>query len=190
MTAPWIILFIALWLVVLGETALVLGLSQRLTALESTKPGSVQASSGTMTVLPVGTRVPRTAADRLGIPSSDLAIRCSVILFLSPGCAPCLKLADLLQNQNLGRNFGDDFELVVVSDQAGTEQFSQIGRTVVDPAGALATSLRVPGTPFGIAVDSQGVIRRVAIPNVADDVKMLAAARGPIPTDGLASVVT
>jgi len=190
MTAPWVVLFVALWLVVLAETLLVLGLSKRLTALESTRPGDVEASSGKMGVLPVGTRLPRIPSDRLGIPSPNVAVRCSVVLFLSPGCAPCLKLVELLRNHDLGRNVADDFELVVVSNQTGTEQFSHVGRTVVDPAGGLAKSLGVPGTPFGMAIDSEGVIRQVAIPNVVEDVKMLADARAPASMDGLTSIVT
>ena len=153
------------------------------------KPDSFQPSTRTLGAVPIGTRVPRTQADRLGIPSTAIGIRLSVVLFLSPGCAPCLKLAELLQNQNLGRNPGDHFELVVVSNQTGAEQFGHIGRTVVDPKGTLAKSLGVPGTPFGIAVDSHRVIRRLAIPHVAEDVKVLADAQALTPTDGLAGGV-
>lgn len=186
MTTPWLILFIALWLTVLGETVLVLGLSKRLTALESTDVASAPASGASASVIPVGAPIPRAAADRLAIPSTDTAIRSSVILFLSPGCRPCLKLAELLRGHRLRRHGGDDSELVIVSNQAGTEQFGHIGRTVVDSDGTLARSLGVPGTPFGIAVDSQGVIRRVAIPSVAEDVERLADHRPPTPMEGAA----
>ena len=117
-------------------------------------------------------------AQRLAIPSTDTAINTSVILFLSPGCSPCLKLADALLAHTLGRN-GDDFEIIVVSNEVGAERFNHIGRTIVDPAGTLAKSLRVPGTPFGLAVDSQGIIRDIALPNAVDDVRKLAENRPP-----------
>jgi hypothetical protein len=97
-----------------------------------------------MGAVPVGTPLPQKAADRLAIPSTDAGISTSVILFLSPGCGPCLKLAEALNAHTLGRDAGDDFELIVVSNQAGTERFSHIGRTVLDSAGTLAKSLRSP----------------------------------------------
>jgi hypothetical protein len=49
----------------------------------------------------------------------------------------------------------------------------QLGRIVLDPTGALAKSMGVPGTPFGFGIDSQGVIRSVGLPNVAADVREL-----------------
>jgi hypothetical protein len=176
-TPPWIVLFMTLWLVVVAETVLVLGLSRRLTALEAAGTLVLAASSGTMGAAPVGAPIPRLAADRLAIPSMDASIKSSVILFLSAGCGPCLKLAQELKGHTLGPNAGDDFEIIVVSNEAGTAHFSHIGRTVLDPVGTLATSLGVPGTPFAFAVDSQGIIRGVGLPNAVDDVKRLGDAK-------------
>jgi hypothetical protein len=173
LSGPWIVLFVALWLVVIGETVLVLGLSRRLTTLEST--GTRVAAGATMGAIPVGTPIPREAADRLAIPSPDAAIRSSVILFLSPGCGPCHKLADALNGQTLGRGPGDHLDIIVVTNEAGAERFSHVGRTVRDPEGTLAKGLGVPGTPFGFAIDPQGIIRSIGIvPNALDDLKKLA----------------
>ena len=183
------ILFVALWVAVLIETVLVIGLSQRLTAVESARPVTAQASTRSMGFVPVGAHIPRRTAERLGIRSANSAARSSVILFLSPGCAPCLKLAELLKGHDLGRTRPDDFELVVVTTQAGIELFNHIGRTVEDAEGILAQSLGVPGTPFGLAVDAGGIVRGAVIPNGTEDVATLVA-RAPSPADDIARVAT
>ena len=177
MSAPWVVLVVALWLVVIGETVLVLGLSRRLTALES--PRTTHVGGATMGAMPIGTPIPREIADRLAIPSPDTAISASVILFLSPECGPCRTLADAVKAQTIGRDAGQDFEIVVVTNEAGVERFSHVGRTVLDPVGATARSLSVPGTPFGFGTDSQGIIRRIGLANTVDDVRQLAAAPSP-----------
>lgn len=176
MSLPWIVLFIALWLVVIAETLLVLGLSRRLTALES--PRTPNVGGAIMGAIPVGTPIPREVADRLAIPSPDATITSSVILFLSPGCGPCRTLADALKGHTIGRDAGDDFEIIVVTNDAGTKRFSHLGRTVLDPEGTIARSLSVPGTPFGFGTDSQGIIRSIGLANTVEDVMELAA---PLP---------
>jgi hypothetical protein len=185
MSAPWIVLMVVLWLVVIGQTVLVLGLSRRLTALESA--GTTVTVGGTMRAIPVGTPVPREAAEHLAVPPTDSAIRSSVILFLSAGCGPCLNLADALKHHPLGQDAGDDFEIIVVTNHAGTETFSHVGRTVVDSAGTLARTMNVPGTPFGFAIDAQGIICSIGLPNAVDDVKKLAHAPPPVGRPGATS---
>lgn len=177
MSLPWIVLFIALWLVVIAETLLVLGLSRRLTALES--PRTPNVGGAIMGAIPVGTPIPREVADRLAIPSPDATITSSVILFLSPGCGPCRTLADALKGHTIGRDAGDDFEIIVVTNDAGTKRFSHLGRIVLDSAETLAKSMSVPGTPFGLTVDSRGIIRSVGLPNTIHDVRKLADAPWP-----------
>jgi hypothetical protein len=180
---PWIVLFIALWLVVLGLIVLVLGLSRRLTVMESASTSVKSASTGPMGALAAGTAVPRATADHLAIPSTDDTISSSVILFLSPGCGPCVKLAHALNQRPLWRAADENCEIIVVTDEAGTELFGRIGRTVPDSAGTLAKSFRVPGTPFGFAVDAHGIIRAAGIPNTAADVQKLANATPTAPPD-------
>jgi hypothetical protein len=82
-----------------------------------------------------------------------------------------------------------------VTDEAGAERFSHVGRTVRDPEGTLAKDLGVPGTPFGFAIDPQGVVRNIGLPNTVADVQKLADAPPPAdrpsplsrPADGVPS---
>lgn len=174
MSAPWIVLIVVLWLVVIGETVLVLGLSRRLTALEMTRGPVDHAHDATMGALAPGNPVPREVADQLGSVPADTSDGSSVILFLSPGCGPCMKLADELAEPSREGHIEEDVEIVVVTNQAGAERFGHIGRTVIDTSATIARGFRVPGTPFGFAVDSKGIIRGVAVPNDADDLRHLA----------------
>jgi hypothetical protein len=97
-----------------------------------------------------------------------------VILFLNQACGPCQTLADAFKADALGRDAEDDLAIIVVTNDAGAERFGHIGRTVVDSAGTLAKRLSVPGTPFALTVDSQGIIRTSGVPNVVADVRKLA----------------
>lgn len=176
---PWIVLFTALWLAVVAETVMVLGLSRRLTALQSAGASVPGASSSTIGAVPAGTRLPPAALERLAIRSDSARARSSVILFLSPGCGPCERLADDLKRPGLGDAVGDEFEIVVVTNDAGARRFGDVGRVVVDRSGTLMESLGVPGTPFALGLDSQRIIRGVAIPTNIDDLRTLAEATGP-----------
>jgi hypothetical protein len=181
----WIALVLVLWLAVIVETVLILGLSRRITALESANRSAVAP----MAALPIGSPIPRPAWERLSTRSTDTPINRSVILFLSSSCGPCRNLADALQGHRLGRGPGDEFEIIVVSSDPAHDGFSHIGRIVADPGGTVAKSLMVPGTPFGVAADSDGIVRALAIPNSLADVARLADAREPADPGQMAGVV-
>ena len=164
MTSPWIALVAGLWLAVLFLLATVVGLSQRLSALEAaagTLPGSLAIGSGSVGPA-IGQPLPdERAFARLSAVGSDTLPM--VVLFLSAGCAPCLRLAEAVAEARLHRTAQGDFaglRLVAVTDLSGQAQFAKaVDALVVDASGELAKSLNIQLTPFGVALDRGAIVR-------------------------------
>ena len=98
MSAAWIAAFLALWVVVILETVLVLGLMRRVWHLAQeaqlliTGPGFDLAVGGA----PAGAAIPAfhvTDAEGRPLSSADLFAMPAVALFVERGCGPCRELA-------------------------------------------------------------------------------------------------
>jgi thiol-disulfide isomerase/thioredoxin len=178
MSGVWIGLFVALWAVVLLLVVLVLGLIRKVGMLQLAQdvPSEVAPSSGG----------PLSGKPAPGVPGfSQLTSawdtsRSRVVLFLSSSCGPCRKLAG-----QLGEVAGDrymvlppreDVDLVVVTDPGGVELFDSLGaaQILVQSASEVSRAWSVPGTPFAVAIDAAGVVRRSAFANTADQIRELA----------------
>jgi hypothetical protein len=176
MTTPWIVLFVALWMTVIGLIVLVLGLSQRLNHIAS-RPTTVAMPGGsrTMGAIAVGAAVPEPTIELLGLSASRaLGVMTSVALFLSPGCGPCLALGEAFENAPGELSYDADTEVVVVTNAEGAIRYGHVGRAVLDDDGDVARSMSIPGTPFGIVMDLKtGTVVGHKIPNAVDDVREL-----------------
>jgi hypothetical protein len=92
-------------------------------------------------------------------PATLLAGRPAVMLFLSAGCAPCLSLAAEIASSDLPGELGRSLiavtapgsESVIVRLPAGV-------RVVTVPDAECARVLGIPGRPFAMAVNADGVI--------------------------------
>lgn len=105
---------------------------------------------------------------------AELRGRPLVLLFLSPGCGPCQRLATEIGQSGLGDLAG---QLVVLTGQDGR-------RTLGLPAGVtvltervreVSDRLGVVGSPYAVAVDPDGVVRATRSPNYLREVSDLAA---------------
>lgn len=177
MSNGWIVLFIVLWIAVLVLLTLVLGLSQRVNAME--KRGLALVDEDPFAGMPaVGSHAPVDLPDGSLLNSSRS--ESTVVLFLSSGCNPCQKLATALREAHLERGGLHELlaaDVVVITDAPGVEMFEGTGaeRVLVDD-GATARGFGIKATPAGVAIDAAGFVRGVGIPNGLADVESLAAA--------------
>jgi hypothetical protein len=161
MPTGWAIVIVVQWLAIAALIVVVLGvLRQMASHLERAAAGPV------MQFLPpaaeVGTRLPTFASVGDGgvtEPATLLAGRPAVMLFLSAGCAPCLSLAAEIASSDLPGELGRSLiavtapgnESVIVRLPAGV-------RVVTVPDAECARVLGIPGRPFAMAVNADGVI--------------------------------
>ena len=180
MTAPWIVAFALLAVVVIAVAVLTLGLLRRsasvLEALEARGPaGAIAPPSG----LAPGTRVPDFAGvDRSGatVTRDELPRGAAVYLFLTPTCAPCKSLADELARRapvHLG------VPLVVVVQSSPDRDpglHATTDAVVFDPEGRIGRVFDVTGYPYALAVDGDGVVADGAVPGSVSNLRDLATA--------------
>lgn len=170
MTDPWIVAFVALWLLVVVIGLLVLGALRRivpiLERLESyTPPVSVDALPRG---LPRGTRIPEFEAERAGggqFGTSDLRGSPSFVLFLSEECRPCARFIRDLARDRVPELGG---KLVVVADNASlAHQFAPAqGLTVlVQRDREIADVFESNVTPHAFALDADAMVLGGGTPN-------------------------
>ncbi len=102
----------------------------------------------------------------------------AVILFLHASCGPCLSLWESLtaEGGDLERDL-PDLTRILVTDDHGESIFSgpPFNEVFVQHANEISREMNVGATPYGIAVDSSGVVRWSGIPHTTDDVLGMAA---------------
>lgn len=159
MSTPWIVVVVCLWLVVLGLVVVVAGVLRKVAAaLES------QAATG----LPAGRRIGPVNGDPLPQITVGEANGRTILLSEVPGpfvlailtshCAPCLSIAEWLRaNPERLRGAG---RLVVLTDAEGRAaiDLDSCATVLTDDADAAFQALDAPGTPFVLAVDTQGKV--------------------------------
>ncbi len=176
MAGSWIALFVMLWLVVLGLTVLVLGLSRRvqqLTALiGEAEPVSVN------TGFPGGPAIGSVFPPLLGA-SADAGRAAQatagdglIVIFMDAECGPCRRLGESLAARDLTEPLHPAFELALVTDEAGRTAYAGINadRIIVQHDREISRRLAIRGTPFCVVVDDTGVVRSSGIPNSLADV--------------------
>lgn len=162
-----------MWLVVVLLVVLVLGLIRKVAALEAVAAGdrrepgaervggpSLGSPAPSLTAHPELTTMPATRHGR-------------VLLFLNSSCSACRRLADELRMHDRavftsGLDVGG-VELVLVTDRDGRAAFAglNVDVIVVQAGGELSCAWSVPGTPFAVAVDHDGIVRASAFTNTA-----------------------
>jgi hypothetical protein len=178
---PWIVLFIALWGAVLFAIVLVAGVSRRVSDLESRFPGLGLSGGSALDVIAagpsIGSRLPEFP-EHPELSTASVGPLGRVILFVSSSCAPCVRLAEELNQRDAVATRPElaDLDLVVVTDDAGREPFQTFasGGVVVQRAGEVAARLGVRATPFAVAVNRKGVVA-IGLPRSAADIADLAA---------------
>jgi hypothetical protein len=161
MPVGWAIVIVVQWLAIISLTVVVLGVLRQVT------PHLEQAGERPLLRIQrqgpaVGSKLPAlTGSGRNGdiITTALLRGRRNVLLFLSRGCTPCLRLARELSASDPAVELTDS--LIVVADRAdvSTLELPAWVRVLTVPDTECSEVLGVRGRPFAIAVDAGGVVK-------------------------------
>lgn len=173
--------FVALWIVVLFQGLIALGLVRTL--------GEIRAAAAAGRLpqrLPVGARAPRLEGIdvRTGAAtdSADLAGRELVVLFLSTTCPDCRLLAD--GTASLAPEPHQSRLAVCHGSAARAREFANVLAADVtllaDPEGAIFASFGIGSTPSAVVVDELGIVRGSGGPHHSGELaELIASAREP-----------
>lgn len=181
MTAPWVVAFALLWVVVLLVAVLVLGMFRRAVNVLEQAESRFKASTmdSVMGGLPPGSRVPdfeMVDHDGALILFSDHPLGPAVYVFLSIDCEPCHALLDNIRREGL--HVGPVAFVAVIDDisQGRALELPEGIRPIYQRAGSVSSAFQTTATPHAFAVDRNGVVVDVTIPNSVDDLVRLAEA--------------
>ncbi|HMA36924.1 MAG TPA: redoxin domain-containing protein [Chloroflexia bacterium] len=166
MEGIWLISFIALWIIVIGEGVLILLLYRQLGILYLGTAAGVSRDG-----LPVGSTAPEFALpDAEGHVQSLSSYRGRnvLLLFGSPQCDPCRRLLPGLQEFAAGN--GREFAVLWLNQAAPevTRHFqAETGATLpmLSYQGGVNDAYRVRVTPFLFMIDPAGVIKAKGLVN-------------------------
>jgi hypothetical protein len=177
MPAPWAVLIVVLWSIVIMLAVMVLGLSRRIQHLQSASlPVTVPRPART------GPTVGELAPAVPGYEELDhkrLDQRARVALFLNSSCGMCRRVAEELRSSTAHpeqHNRLEDIELVLVTDPLWPEPLTDLGSLVVTETDRrLSEAWRVPGTPYAVAIADDGTVRAASFISGLADVCAIAA---------------
>lgn len=162
--------YVALWLIVLFQTVLLIGIVRFVTRTSSGGPAAHSP--------------PRTApdfrvtdADGRALTNHDLHGRTTGLVFVSSGCSACTVTFDELRalSHRAKENVvlvcqGEEQECLDIRSRYGTEV-----RMIVDPTGDLARLFGVDGVPVAVMVGDDGRILSTGEPLRGEDAERLLA---------------
>lgn len=177
MPVGWAATVVVLCVAVVVLAVLVLGLLRQVIPLleraaAADRAGSASPSQGP----PVGRQVPNFTASRPGgeITAEQLRGQPAVLLFLSAGCGPCEQLAAQMGNAELGDLIS---RLIIVTGPGGAVELKLPAglRVLTEQAREISDPLSVTGTPLGIALDQDGIVKAVRVTNTLEQLNDMAA---------------
>jgi hypothetical protein len=176
------VVVIAVALVVLA--VLMLGVLRQVAPLLEAVSAQLGASPGhqsTMRLpgLTVGNALPPfTARDAQGkVTNDNLRGRSVILAFLSAGCRPCQLIAGQLAAEGTGDLTGRLLVVTAEGEPAALGLPPDVP-TLIEDNHEVSDALTLLGTPFAIAVDAEGTVRGMTVPNTRADLAQLAALLG------------
>jgi methylamine dehydrogenase accessory protein MauD len=174
MNPIWEVSIILQWLLIVGLSVVVLALVRQL---------------GVLTVRLNPSAALETLAGQELLLGGSPAQAPTVVVFVAPGCKPCDSLVPAFQK--IARDYALSavrFIVAINADgptaRAYAEQHRLDGLDVL-AAGRLANELGTSSTPYGIAVDSNGIVAKRAIVNALEHLEqMLVVAELGVSRDG------
>jgi hypothetical protein len=174
MPIGWAITVVVLCAAVVALAVVVLGLLRQLTPVLER---AAAAGPDTHNLGPeVGAPLPHFAARGAEgeVTEEHLRGRSSVLLFLTGGCGACQTLAEEMNRADLGGLTG---QLLVVT---GAADLAKLGipavlSTLIEEDRAVSDPLSVVATPLAVAVDPDGIVQAVRIPNTLEQLDDIAA---------------
>jgi hypothetical protein len=187
MPASWIAFLAATWAVTVGLVVVVFGLGRRVRILETSMRSPIRFGNLLSSAPAIGSKLPSVPGyEGIGQPTLGAG---RILLFLTSGCSPCRRLGEQLASLSPQQARAlDGVDVVVVTDEQGLSVYeSEQVRVVAQRDGELSAHFGVRATPFAIAVDKDGTVRHVMLPNALEDLFALAAAANESPTSGAGS---
>jgi AhpC/TSA family len=181
-SGPWLFSYVALWLVVLFQGFLILGLFREL-GVRLANRGAELDKRG----LAIGVQAPALVTSQSVEAKSGIDGRATVIVFGSRQCAPCRELAKPLDEFAIRHK--DHVDVYFVTDEspreaAVTRDDLELRIPVIGDHGA-SQRFDVPVTPFAFVVDAKGVIRSKGIVNQIGGLEWLWSEASSAEPDGV-----
>jgi hypothetical protein len=178
MSAPWIAAFVALWLVVVLVVVVVLGFLRRATSVlevaEQRLASVLRSGIDLGGVAPGSIMSLFELRDRTGttVSSDTLIDEPTLLLFLSPNCAPCKRLVAELRGTDID---GLPF-VVVLEDTAGAGEYPLADdvRLLFQTGQSVSQLFESTVTPQAFVVDIGGFVLERVIPNSLADLRQVA----------------
>lgn len=185
MSGPWVVAFVAFALFNIVLAAAVLALARQIGLLHQRMPpiGAREEWGGPV----VGAEAPSVSALDLAGRQVEIgasAEKPSLLIFVSPGCRPCQRLAPAIRT--VARAEATRLDIVIASGHGedGVRRFVRANGldelpVVVSPDVPIAFG--DPVTPFAFAIDSSGIIAAKGVINHLEHLESLAEAaqKGP-----------
>jgi peroxiredoxin len=179
---------VALWVLVILQGMILLGLTRALHRLQEGGGGGIRPSTPSDSERLVGKRAPEfVAVDVFGQPvaSSDLWGKTTAMLFVSPLCSNCAVTLDELEGLKVKANGN-----VVVVCLAGTDECRSLAEdyqlsvpVVADPDERITKQYEVNHTPTAVLVGKGGRVLQYGRPGRADDLEEMMRESQPATAD-------
>src|SRR5579875_2761201 len=111
------------------------------------------------------------------VTSDNLRGRAVILAFLSAGCRPCQLIARQLAAEGTGDLAGRLLVVTAEGEPAALGLPPDVP-TLIEDNHEVSEALTLLGTPFAIAVDAEGTVRGMTVPNTRADLAQLAALLG------------
>lgn len=178
MTVTFMLSYIVLWLLALLLAAATFALARQIGVLHVRLPagGARLSNAGPE----IGEAVPEFRATDMfgrGLILGGLKPKNTLFVFVSPGCSSCADLAPAIKSASKSEE--RVWDIILISIQGDTETNRNFvalneldgAKYVISPE--VAGSQRVSATPYGVALDRQGVVRSKGIINTFEHLESL-----------------
>lgn len=172
MSGAWVALFVVLWLVVVLLVILVTGLIRRINDLEAREPHA----AGRERLGPKAGYQPPAVRGHDRLVEIAEGLRGRIVLFLGSSSDRSTAVTRALL-QHLHDQTGDpEADLVLVLEGGGIDGLTELqaAAPVVEDGRELALAWEIPGTPFAVLIDCDGLVRMGTFVQDAADVLSLA----------------
>jgi hypothetical protein len=181
MSAPWIVLIVLLWCVVMILIVLTLGLNRTVQQLAATVDAAPQAFAHALDLFAaapaIGSNLLQLESYRALQASASCEQNGAVIVLMAADCGPCQPLAEALRTRPLPTSTNrDEPQLIIVADPGDADRFRAAGTVVEDRDRRHSTAFGIQATPTAFAIDRNGTLQAVGLPSTTDDIATLQAA--------------
>jgi hypothetical protein len=178
MPTGWAIVIVVQWVAIVALVIVVLGILRQLAAHLDRAPATESVLRIQSSAAAVGTRLPAFASAGDGGVTEPATLpggQPAVLLFLSAGCAPCQSLAAEISGSDLPGELSGSLIAVTAPGSESSIRLPAGVRVLAVPDAECTRVLGVPGRPFAMAVNADGVITAKQLVNTRAQLTSMAA---------------